>query len=62
MARKKKPFRIEGGEKSERLDIRIKAALREQLEEFCQKHQMKLTDAVTRALEKFIASDQGMEK
>ena len=61
MAVKKKRFKLDVEEKKARLDIRIRETLRIQLEDFCRKNKIKITEAVTRALEQFIASNQSTD-
>ncbi len=50
---KKKPFKLE--EKDARLDIRIRASLRNDLEKYCLDNDTKLTDAVTKAIREFLS-------
>ena len=42
------------GEKEARLDIRIRKSIRDALEDFCKKNDMRLTYAVTEAIKQFI--------
>jgi hypothetical protein len=53
---KKKVFRLE--EKNARLDIRIREPLREKLENYCIENHLRLTDAVTKAIEMLLGSDK----
>jgi hypothetical protein len=50
---KKKPFKLE--EKDARLDIRIRASLRTDLEKYCLENDTKLTEAVTKAIREFLS-------
>jgi hypothetical protein len=50
---KKKPFKLE--EKDARLDIRIRASLRSELEKYCLENDTKLTDAITKAIREFLS-------